>query len=296
MTGCAPLIPSHQDRLAGPAPGTAPGERIAWAALASLLFHSTALAAALIAVSGQGPRLPEVAIEVAVVVAASAPQGAAAARSEQAANAVPPAEPAPQREAEPDEARSAPAEPVRDEAAVKPAVLPERDVLARVTAVATPLPPRRKPAAPDQSWNAKGEGERSAAASSAAPADLAMPPSAQLAALPDGDSSDSVAAPGAGPSEPPRYLPGGEDNPWPSYPSAARRRGIEGEALIRVAVGADGVAGRVEILRSSGSALLDAAAVEALSRWRFEPAHAAGVPVAASIDIPVTFRLTDASD
>jgi periplasmic protein TonB len=63
--------------------------------------------------------------------------------------------------------------------------------------------------------------------------------------------------------------------------------------LVRVAVGLDGRAVRVEVLRSSGSALLDKAAVEALERWRFEPARAAGQPVAATVEIPVTFRLTD---
>ncbi len=300
MTGRAPLIASHQDRLPRPVPGAAPGERIAWAALASLLFHGTALAAALIAVPGQGPRLPEAAIEVAVV-AAPAPQGATAARSEQAARAALPAEPAPLLEAEPAESKAAPTgpdlatEPVQAEAAATPAVPPEPDALARVTAVEAPLPPRRKPQAPDQPMDAEPDAEWSTAAPSADhPADPAVPPSAQLAALPDGDSSDSAAAAGAGPSEPPRYLPGGEANPWPSYPSSARRRGIEGEVLIRVAVGADGAAGRIEILRSSGSTILDEAAVEALSRWRFEPAHAADVAVAGSIDIPVTFRLTDA--
>ena len=74
---------------------------------------------------------------------------------------------------------------------------------------------------------------------------------------------------------------------------AARRRGIEGEVLVRVAVGLDGGAKRVEVVRSSGSPLLDQAAVEGLERWRFEPARAAGQPVAATVEIPVTFRLTD---
>ena len=62
---------------------------------------------------------------------------------------------------------------------------------------------------------------------------------------------------------------------------------------MRVAVALDGRAERVVILRSSGSALLDNAAVEALERWRFEPARAAGQPVAATVEIPVTFRLTE---
>jgi protein TonB len=104
---------------------------------------------------------------------------------------------------------------------------------------------------------------------------------------------DSAAAPGAGTSEPPRYEAGGKSNPWPRYPAAARRRGIEGEVLVEVRVGADGAPAGVEILRSSGSALLDAAAVEALERWRFEPARSGGRPVAGTVEIPVTFKLTE---
>jgi protein TonB len=157
-------------------------------------------------------------------------------------------------------------------------------------APAPPSPPPRKPSPPEES-PAHAQPAASDAPPERGPAPSAPP--AQVAALPTGDLVDSAAAPGAGTSEPPRYEAGGEANPCPRYPAAARRRGIEGEVLVEVRVGADGAPAGVEILRSSGSALLDAAAVEALERWRFEPARSGGQPVAGTVEIPVTFKLTE---
>ena len=64
--------------------------------------------------------------------------------------------------------------------------------------------------------------------------------------------------------------------------------------LVKVAVGADGAPTEVAIHRSCGHAMLDEAAVEAVRRWTFEPARAAGVPVASLVVIPVRFSLADA--
>ncbi|MSO64957.1 MAG: energy transducer TonB [Alphaproteobacteria bacterium] len=85
------------------------------------------------------------------------------------------------------------------------------------------------------------------------------------------------------------------DNRPPSYPLAARLRSIEGRVVLRVGVTADGSAMTVAVTESSGWSLLDAAAREAVQRWRFEPARRRGTPVADEIDVPVTFRLTDDS-
>ena len=62
-------------------------------------------------------------------------------------------------------------------------------------------------------------------------------------------------------------------NPKPEYPWAARRRGEEGRVMLRVRVSAQGTALAVEIAQSSGSALLDEAARDAVLRWRFVPAR-----------------------
>ncbi len=94
--------------------------------------------------------------------------------------------------------------------------------------------------------------------------------------------------PGAGPAPvawaPPSApaTPGGSEAPpegasaanaAPRYPEAARRRGVEGTVSIRLHVAPDGRVIRAEVARSSGSALLDEAAREALSTWGGPPAR-----------------------
>jgi TonB family protein len=76
----------------------------------------------------------------------------------------------------------------------------------------------------------------------------------------------------------------------PSYPAAARRRGIEGTVRLRVRFDADGRPEDVAVAASSGSEMLDHAARDAVRRWRFR-GGAAG-----AIDVPIAFRLrgTDA--
>jgi protein TonB len=97
---------------------------------------------------------------------------------------------------------------------------------------------------------------------------------------------------GAAPTGP-RFAMGTALNPRPRYPLSARRRGLEGRVVLRVFVEPDGRVRSIDILESSRHAVLDDAAVEALLRWRFDPARRSGVPVASWIDVPVAFRLAD---
>ncbi|AGA91509.1 TonB family protein [Thioflavicoccus mobilis 8321] len=83
------------------------------------------------------------------------------------------------------------------------------------------------------------------------------------------------------------------DNPRPVYPLLARRQGIEGRVLIRVAVLDSGRVGRAEVSRGSGARALDNAALAAVRRWRFHPALRNGQAIAATITVPVIFRLED---
>lgn len=103
----------------------------------------------------------------------------------------------------------------------------------------------------------------------------------------EGNSDTDQAATDQGAEAAPDYLL----NPEPKYPEAARRRGIEGVVLLDVLVLADGTAGSVLLARTSGSALLDDAAIEAVRPWRFRPAMRAGVPVDSTVSIPIRFRL-----
>lgn len=59
-------------------------------------------------------------------------------------------------------------------------------------------------------------------------------------------------------------------NPRPAYPHEARIRGQEGTVEIHLTVGPDGRVGEAKVIRSSGHLLLDAAALAALRRWRYE--------------------------
>lgn len=87
---------------------------------------------------------------------------------------------------------------------------------------------------------------------------------------------------------PPRPL---SDNPRPGYPMLARRRGHQGSVLVRLDVDASGIPSSARVISSSGVESLDEAAREAVSRWRFEPARREGRAEAATVDVPVEFRL-----
>ncbi len=79
----------------------------------------------------------------------------------------------------------------------------------------------------------------------------------------------------------------------PSYPAAARRRGIEGTATLSLDVAADGTVASVRLEKSSGHRLLDDAATEAAWTWTFLPALRDGRAEPSRVTMPVTFRLTD---
>jgi len=81
----------------------------------------------------------------------------------------------------------------------------------------------------------------------------------------------------------------------PAYPRSARQSGMQG--LVKVAATLDerGVVTSVELQVSSGSALLDQAAMEAVRRAAFTPALQAGKPVSCRVTIPIRFQLSGAA-
>jgi protein TonB len=86
-------------------------------------------------------------------------------------------------------------------------------------------------------------------------------------------------------------VPAPHGNPRPEYPDMAKRKGWQGECLLRVAVSPEGKASAVSVHRSSGYASLDQAALAAVRRWRFLPQSAGGTCVASTIEVPVNFSL-----
>lgn len=86
----------------------------------------------------------------------------------------------------------------------------------------------------------------------------------------------------------PDVLPVPKYAPLPKYPEIAIDAQIEGRVIVRALVGTDGAARRVVAV--SGSSVLLGAAIEAVQRWKFEPARANGVPVEVWVEIPVSFH------
>ena len=67
--------------------------------------------------------------------------------------------------------------------------------------------------------------------------------------------------------------------------------GEEGKVLLKVRVSAQGTALDVAISKSSGFPRLDAAAQDAVARWRFVPARRGDEAVDSSVVVPITFAL-----
>lgn len=81
------------------------------------------------------------------------------------------------------------------------------------------------------------------------------------------------------------------NNPRPGYPAVARRMGLTGEVRLRVTVDKAGHPERVALHASSGSDVLDRAALDAVRGWRFVPARRGDEPVAADVLVPIRFEL-----
>lgn len=78
--------------------------------------------------------------------------------------------------------------------------------------------------------------------------------------------------------------------PDPNYSEEARKAKYQGTVVLWVIVGTDGRTREIRVQRSLGLGL-DENAVEAIRRWRFEPARKDGVPVAVQVSVEVNFRL-----
>ncbi|MDP6412347.1 MAG: energy transducer TonB [Arenicellales bacterium] len=82
-------------------------------------------------------------------------------------------------------------------------------------------------------------------------------------------------------------------NPKPHYPLLARNKGIEGRVVVNVLVSAQGTVKTISVGQSSGSRLLDKAALQTVKKWRFHPVLHNGKAVPSSETIPVVFKLKD---
>ncbi|WP_434667746.1 energy transducer TonB [Aeromonas sp. NJAU223] len=81
------------------------------------------------------------------------------------------------------------------------------------------------------------------------------------------------------------------NNPEPPYPQESRRRGEEGQVVLKVRVTREGTAESVEVERSSGYRRLDMIARRTVNRWRFIPARQNNAAVADWARVTIIFKL-----
>jgi TonB family protein len=89
---------------------------------------------------------------------------------------------------------------------------------------------------------------------------------------------------------PPRRV----ESPLPRFPSGRALRGLKVDVVVQVVVGVDGRPREPVILDSRGEVTLVYSALDALSRWVFEPGRRDGVAEPALYKLTVTFVVPDA--
>lgn len=75
----------------------------------------------------------------------------------------------------------------------------------------------------------------------------------------------------------------------PSYPELAKRARVQGAVLLQVTIDELGNVAEVKVIR--GHALLDQAAIEAVSQWKYSPTLLNGEPVSVVATVTVSFVL-----
>jgi TonB family protein len=78
----------------------------------------------------------------------------------------------------------------------------------------------------------------------------------------------------------------------PVYPREAIDQKLDGRVQVRLIIDETGIVTKVRALRSSNK-VFEAAAVESVQQWKFEPAVSDGRPASACVDITLPFRQAD---
>lgn len=84
--------------------------------------------------------------------------------------------------------------------------------------------------------------------------------------------------------------PKGIYTPDPEYSDEARKAKYQGVCVLYVEVSPDGTTHNIRVLRSLGLGL-DEKAIEAVKKWKFEPARKDGNAVAVAVNVEVSFHL-----
>jgi TonB family protein len=95
------------------------------------------------------------------------------------------------------------------------------------------------------------------------------------------------------PPEPREHGPRAIYAPNPEYTEQARERKITGIVVLSVVVGIDGLPHDITVSKKLGYGL-DEKAVEALKRWKFQPATKDGQPFEKQTNVEMSFKIWDA--
>lgn len=188
---------------------------------------------------------------------------------------------------------------------VKPAPMDVRIIETPPAVKPAPVePPKPLPQTPKPPVQPKRPAVRPAPAPKPAPVLAARPDNAPAASTftvpPQPAPAPRQEAPAVQPSAPPAAAPVATparfdadylQNPAPAYPSVSKRMREEGTVQLLVRVSAGGTAERVEVKQTSGSPRLDEAAVKTVQQWRFVAARVGNETVAATVVVPIVFRL-----
>jgi TonB family protein len=80
-------------------------------------------------------------------------------------------------------------------------------------------------------------------------------------------------------------------SPDPEYSEEARKAKLQGSCVLWLIVGRDGKPRDIRVARTPLGHGLDEKAMEAVEKWRFNPAYKDGKPVAVQINVEVNFHL-----
>ncbi|TDF86229.1 energy transducer TonB [Pseudomonas sp. H9] len=189
-------------------------------------------------------------------------------------------------------AQPLPAAPARPQPMPRPVQAPAQPKAATPAKPAPTLAkavPIKSPAVPVKSAPPRSETRPSPSPSAVAAAAAQPTPSPSAPAR-----IASAPAPVAAPATPvvslrPSFI---SPPPPPRYPSQARRRNQQGIVRVEVCLDERGQQLKLTLVRSSGVASLDQAALEAVTTWRFRPEIVDGRAVPSRVEIPIEFALT----
>jgi protein TonB len=114
---------------------------------------------------------------------------------------------------------------------------------------------------------------------------LSAPPAVAKSAAPEAPARPTGPLPVGGDIRPPErltYVP-------PAYPEIARIAHVEGKVVVEATIDEWGVVKNVVVRQSVP--LLDKAAIDAVSKWRYAPTRLNGQPIAIVMMVTVTFTL-----